>query len=440
VHLTTPAAGPEEPVELEPQLEPGTFVVYETCDACVAAGFGWHWVHAKKKHGRCAEGYTNGRCAEGYTNKICVPPLMEPQPECEPPEPKEELKLEPQPEPSQSPEPPEEWKLIKTFGFELCPWMKEPAAVRYPRVHTSPFSRTSSMYECMAKLAAYQERGDFMFVPFGGIGVSAMTNGGFHGNGDDGDIDLKSVSRIHESLSDHCSGVGPAYGFEYWPKPENQSANESIASVAAMHDENKSSAAYQALPGTLKEHFFANACVCEWEGLSLLCLHDDAYWVYEYGKSYWVPPAVSGGKDTGDNFKDFMAPGSSYEDYFCWLVDTIKGLSTVDTDEDGVISAAEFLAYLRPNPKINQLWLNRTMVEQPCVVYNAAVHYNHTYAHGRLAMRLREQAGCKLTDANWETYDAMWQDIVYLSDEVDGERCAAFFSGPGPLATTSSFD
>jgi hypothetical protein len=62
------------------------------------------------------------------------------------------------------------------------------------------------------------------------------------------------------------------------------------------------------------------------------------------------------------------------------------------------------------------------------------VGYNHTYAHGRLAMWLREQAGDKLTDANWETYDAMtlWHDnvIVYLSDQADEEQCAAYFSGP----------
>ena len=42
----------------------------------------------------------------------------------------------------------------------------------------------------------------------------------------------------------------------------------------------------------------------------MLCHKDDSYWVYEYGKSYWVPPAHSGGKDTGDNFKHFMDPDS----------------------------------------------------------------------------------------------------------------------------------
>ena len=99
----------------------------------------------------------------------------------------------------------------------------------------------------------------------------------------------------------------------------------------------------------------------------------------------------------------------------------MKGLAIVDTDSDAVISAAEFLAYVRGSPQVNQLWLERAMDKQPCVVYNAALHYNHTYAHGGLAARLRKEAGNKLTAANWKTYQAMWQDIVYLSDSNEAE-------------------
>jgi len=304
--------------------------------------------------------------------------------------------------------------------------MKEPATERYPRVHSSPLSHRSSIYKCMAKLAAYQERGDFVFVPFGGIGLTAMTIGGSHGNGDDDDIDLKSVSRVNKSLHDHCDGVnlGP-YGFEYWPKPENQNVEQSIAAISALH--NQSSVAFKALPSTLKEHYLTEACVCEWEGLSLLCIPNDAYWVYDYGKSYWVPPASSGFKDTGVGFKGYMSPGNSLEPYFSWLEETMRSLSTVDINNDGEISAAEFLSYVQGQSKVNQLWLNRTMVQQPCVIYNAAVHYNHTYAHGGLATRLRREANNTLTAANWEKYQAVWQDIVYLSDKTDSGVCRGSF-------------
>ena len=322
---------------------------------------------------------------------------------------------------------------LKGYGFKPCSWMKQPATERYPRVHSSPLSHRSSIYKCMAKLAAYQERGDFVFVPFGGVGLTAMTMGGHHGHwrhgtGDDSDFDLKSWSRIHDGLQKHCEGVNlGAYGFEYWPKPENLTVEQSIASISAMHSTNKSSAAYKAVPRTLQD--MTSACVCEWEDLSLLCLHDDTYWVYDYGRSYWVPPAGSGFKATGDNFKLYMSPGSDLEPHFDWLVNTMKSLSTVDTNNDGEINATEFLRYVVVSPNVNQRWLNRTRVQRPCVIYNAAVHYNHTYSHGRVAMRLRKAASDTLTDENWKTYDSIWQNIVYMRDGTDGEqKCRGYFS------------
>ena len=105
----------------------------------------------------------------------------------------------------------------------------------------------------------------------------------------------------------------------------------------------------------------------------------------------------------------------------------MRSLSTVDINNDGEISAAEFLSYVQGQSKVNQLWLNRTMVQQPCVIYNAAVHYNHTYAHGGLATRLRREANNTLTAANWEKYQAVWQDIVYLSDKTDSGVCRGSF-------------
>ena len=50
----------------------------------------------------------------------------------------------------------------------------------------------------------------------------------------------------------------------------------------------------------------------------------------------------------------------------------------------GQISASEFMAFLRSSGKINPLWLSRTLTQQPCVVYNAALHYNHTYVCANL--------------------------------------------------------
>ena len=198
------------------------------------------------------------------------------------------------------------------YGFEICPWMKEAKAVRYPRVHTRPIGKNSSTYKCMAALAADQLRGDLVFVPFGGIGLTGMTTGGFHGYGDDSDIDIKSASRVHKNINNHCCGenIG-VYGFEFWPKTKGASDEQSRSEIAAMTGD-KSSAGYQALPAVLQDSYFQKACACEWEGLPVLCLSDEDYWVYEYGRSYWVPPAASGGKDTGKNFKFFMDPDGNY--------------------------------------------------------------------------------------------------------------------------------
>ena len=84
------------------------------------------------------------------------------------------------------------------------------------------------------------------------------------------------------------------------------------------------------------------SCICEFEELPMLCKRDDSFWVYEYGKSYWVPPAHSGGKDTGDNFKQFMNPESEYATQWTWLAETMAGYVKVDINPaDGEISVSE---------------------------------------------------------------------------------------------------
>ena len=66
-----------------------------------------------------------------------------------------------------------------------------------------------------------------------------------------------------------------------------------------------------------------------------------------------------------------------------WLPNTVKGARFVADDcgtKDGRLTLNEFMVFIQQkNPKVNQIWLAETLVSKPCLVWDAYVHYNHTY-------------------------------------------------------------
>jgi len=63
------------------------------------------------------------------------------------------------------------------------------------------------MYACVQKLARLQEQGLLFFQLMDGQSLAAMVGGGYHGNGDDGDLDIHVASHLHDKASQHCKGV-----------------------------------------------------------------------------------------------------------------------------------------------------------------------------------------------------------------------------------------
>ena len=169
------------------------------------------------------------------------------------------------------------------------------------------------MWKCIEHLVKLQERGELIFVLFGGTGLGASTMGGFHGNGDDGDVDIKSYSRFASSLDAHCSGIGLGeYGFSYWAKTENATAVQTREETWQMMV-NESSPEYRDHHSAISNINSYSPCVCEWEDLSVFCMEKPTYWTSEYGGSWWVPlPTTEGFKDTGTGrFEGFFRPGNA---------------------------------------------------------------------------------------------------------------------------------
>ena len=202
---------------------------------------------------------------------------------------------------------------LASYGYKSCPWMAEPLETRYPRTR-KPQGAQWYLWKCIEHLVKLQERGELIFLLFGGTGLSASTMGGFHGNGDDDDVDIKLYSRFNADLQAHCDGVGTLgeYGFAYWAKTENATAVQTREETWQIMA-NESSPEYKDHHRAISNLNSYSPCVCEWEDLSVLCMEKPSYWTSEYGGSWWVPlPTTAGFKDTGTGrFEGFFNPDHS---------------------------------------------------------------------------------------------------------------------------------
>ena len=122
---------------------------------------------------------------------------------------------------------------LHSYGVQFCPWMAVQPDTRYPRVRGSPMSRDGTIYKQLATMSAAQEAGGKnLFMPFGGVGLGAVTAGGSHGNSDDGDIDAKSLCKRETTVAAECPDLG--YGRSYWPERPGQTPEEATAEMAAV--------------------------------------------------------------------------------------------------------------------------------------------------------------------------------------------------------------
>ena len=103
----------------------------------------------------------------------------------------------------------------------------------------------------------------------------------------------------------------------------------------------------------------------------------------------------------------------------------------VDLDSNGLITGAEFLAYVRADERVNQKWLTRALDERPCVVANAILHYQTVMGFCELAESLR--AECTDNDnktsecvmANWVAIQQWYGNgPPYVEEHDDGSGSA----------------
>ena len=184
---------------------------------------------------------------------------------------------------------------LREYGLQPCSWMKKRPALRYPRV-PSAFLPTAAIRLCINKLWQWQEQGEIFFMLMEGSGLGAVMAGGFHGGRDDPDLDVKMYSRLNKTLYQHCSPTRSmlgSYGYVTLP---------SLSSSAEPNEE---------MVKKIKADF-SDVCICEYEGHEIPCRGPkDTYMQRLMGGSWWVPP-VSGGKNTGFEFKEWFQPGSVY--------------------------------------------------------------------------------------------------------------------------------
>ena len=311
--------------------------------------------------------------------------------------------------------------LVKSTGLLKCPWMHRPADFRYPRQRLS--SRCTPRFSsCLARLANWQAQGHLLLSLYEGSGLGALTSGGFHGDcAGDGDLDVLLSSELFPNwVEEHCevdSGLARNIDKYLYIKP--------VAGVPFRAHLRK-----QVIPYLTRDNLWRRTdlpsgypCVCEYEGFEMLC-PPAKYFIKLYGGSWWVP-SLGGGKNTGHHLRAFMIPPKPNDDpdnnddsicvagsgdlfcYFHWLEDTNRGLANqlVDPNGDGDVSIIEFLAYVRSSKGVNQLWLDHAMREEPCVVANAQIHYNHTLRFSSWAISLRRRCGNRFRFGNRKCHE-----------------------------------
>lgn len=324
-------------------------------------------------------------------------------------------------------------KTLRLYGLPACSWMSVPLVMRYPR--TRKVAAPQAMRECVDRLWQWQEQGDILFQMLEGQGLGATAAGGFHGNFDDGDLDIKMISQLQQfpTLYAHCPGFDLGqYGFQAWPHTEGTTAFQryfSNASDTPWTTAPHKNAEKQAWAEGEMRKWLGNGCICQWEEWEVLCVSQPPYnyWRKGHGGSWWVPP-MKGGKAVGDDLIHYLNPANSLYGYFGWFAETQGGLAILDKDpKDNMINMREFLAYVRSTPRVNQLWLERATADEPCIVANAQIHYNHTLYHTTWGIQLKASKEFSAQE-KWANAQERWEPVPYTEDVA---MCRALLEDTG---------
>jgi hypothetical protein len=348
------------------------------------------------------------------------------------------------------------------YGYKPCKHMERPLDIRYPRLKTDFTIPREKLVNCVHNLVGGIARGQLLFVLFGGLDLQAGLQGGGNPNKHDGDLDIRltvSSNRTRsKSMIEFCPGQSVGIfetffsspmsdGIESWKNfivnekrtriNSNIFAQGRFSSPMGYHDENhlkwlKSKHNHQSwmineglfdkndaeevwLHGNLHKAF-PGQCLGEWEKYPVL-LPGNRYDLHYFGGSYWVPPPNGGMKGVGHRFRGFFNPAESLWAQKTWPVKTRNSLALIDTlPKDDQIAMNEFMKYVRNSSQVNQKWLDYTIENDPCMILNAQIHYNHTYHYSIIGLDFRDRCGSDMAcnRKNWLKFKQNYKGVPYI--------------------------
>lgn len=292
------------------------------------------------------------------------------------------------------------------------------------------------MLRCAVNLFEASDRGEILFFLDGGEQIAITALGSFHGNADDDDFDMfLAAAGANASFDQTTERICPSGGIDFGKHGfvNTGGTQELIAGGEApkIRIQIAPADAHSAtgLVAMFKATFTASHgefCIGEWEGMDILTPMPTKL-ENRQGLSWWVPPLrrdvveKHGGKGVGaDLLLDFMTPRNkaSLFDAWSWAQTTLANLGSWDVDRNGKIVAQEFLDCVLTREELNRLWVADMLLQRPCVIANAWIHWDHVYRYLTLGAKLRRainQARLAPNSSNecgWCTKMQLKHDII----------------------------
>ena len=277
--------------------------------------------------------------------------------------------------------------------FPMCPWMSRPRAVRYPRM-VSRRELPRAELQCLRSLMEATDQHKLVWrLSFGWL-VSTLSQGGYHGNFDDGDADIylahNGALKTPKSVGDkYCGGgrVGAKLlSFHGFANTEGHVVD--TTGRAYTVDVDRRAANASRLVAAFRSLDPTSLCVGEFEDMEVLTTQQ-TFAERQFGLSWWVPPVrrgepgASGMKDVGgDHTFDWVTPLNEtvgdFDEFHRWGMESLNNLQSWDTNSNGVLEVGEFLDCVLGRTEINSLWVNDMIARRACVVTNALEHWQNT--------------------------------------------------------------
>ena len=297
-------------------------------------------------------------------------------------------------------------------GMPVCPWMKLPRNIRYPRFAAQIAPEANEVVrDCIQRLNKRQDDGEILWAPEPATGslLQPVALGGWHGATHDLDWDYSVLLRRDLPTEDLCRAAQvPDYIIGIWD-------------LTVL--------AHQLRPQ------FAHRCRCEYQELPVPC-PTNAYALLdrEFAPSWWVP-IRKGGKNINTaklpQWGDHNGPERKSSWFMSMGKDSLEVLRDMDRSNDGNVDMSEVERYLSGQESFNMEWYKYSKRRSPCRLVNGQVHLNHTLWWFTLIDRA--------LDHEWVANKPADLRKVYVPPRFErrAELCRAILDGRGQSTTHS---